>query len=241
MSCTVKVRHYDVSVQSKRRAAAYDVLSEFPFPPTDSRVLCYLDSDDWSIFKDEHCGFGKANRGVSGPISKPMDWSLWPHYVAGCCYRTCSLMDNDPIFDFVVYLHDSTCIDAVGLTMTLAHELQHFVQYTHARAQWDANERFKEYWTRFEPPGIYNFQFPMEQKARIIAKRISEKLHGPEAVSSYIERNIVAPVDAPDKMDWEFIRDLDTSIEYDLGAQTIAFARSLGIHLERGSEPDAKA
>ena len=43
------------------------------------------------------------------------------------------------IFDELIYLHGSTCASEVGLTMTFAHELQHFVQHGNMLTLWAAN------------------------------------------------------------------------------------------------------
>jgi len=73
-------------------------------------------------------------------------------------------------FASVIYLHGSTCEKDVGLTITFAHELQHFLQYANERRLWAVNsllvnlpnlptEDLKAIW-----------DFPIEREARIVAK-----------------------------------------------------------------------
>jgi hypothetical protein len=229
MKPTIKVEEFDPVIRRRRERAAENVLREFEPWATEDRLLCFLDADDWPNFKDEEIGFGKANRGVSGPVKKGLDWYGWPPHVVGCFYPTISLSDTDPIFDFVAYLHASTCEDDLGLTMTLAHEVQHFLQCACTPDLWKANDVFKAYCRRFQPQEIYSHQLPLEQDARIVAKRITIRLHGPDAVDRYMEKNIKDPVDDLDGKNWQFIQALDVSKPFDLGVETVAFAERLGI------------
>ena len=43
------------------------------------------------------------------------------------------------VIDDLVYLYGSTCADEVGLTMTLAHKLQHAIQHGKERNVWAVN------------------------------------------------------------------------------------------------------
>lgn len=229
MKPIIKVEECDPAIRRRREMAAQAVLREFQSWPTEGRLLCFFDNDDWPSFKDAEIGFGKANRGISGPVKAGTNWQEWPPHVVGCFYRTTSLMDTDPIFDFVTYLHDSSCNEEVGLTMTFAHEVQHFMQHACTPDLWRANDCFKIYCREFQPKGIYNHQFPLEQDARIVAKRIALRLHGPDDANRYIEKNVANPIDDLDSKNWRFIQDLDVSKAYDLRVETVAFAERLGI------------
>src|ERR1700678_94070 len=221
MSVIIEARPLYSTTGEARAAAARTVLAVFPGLPTTPRLLCFFDDEDWPLFKDEGFGLGKANRGLSAAVKKCSTWPWrdWPPHVVEKFYAAYPSDDREPKFDFVTYLHNSSCEIPVGLTMTYTHELQHFVQYTNMQGVWKANERFKN-WSRDFETGLFSHDLPIEQEARIVAKRIAIQIHGPVAVSRYIEDNIADPVDELDFKNWEFVNGLDVSKPYDLKLQT---------------------
>jgi hypothetical protein len=132
------------------------------------------------------------------------------------------LDDNEPAFDFVTYLHNSSCEDPVGMTMTFAHELRHFIQWATMPKTWKANQRFKkrllECITGFE-----SHDLPIELDARIEAKRIAIRIHGREAVNRYIEKNIASPINDLDRRNWVLVESLDVAKPYDPETETELF------------------
>jgi len=225
---TVIVRPKSSSETRRREEAAHQVLSAFGALPL-GRLLCYFDDQDCWAFKDEHIGFGKANRGLSGPVTKSTNFQDWPMDIVMAIYPSYSLDDNEPAFDFVTYLHDSSCDDPIGMTMTFTHELQHFVQYSTMPAVWKANERFKK--RRLESDtGFDSHELPIEKEARIVAKRIAIRIHGLDAVNRYIARSIENAVDDLDRRNWCFIQNLDVSKPYDVEVETILFDNELKTH-----------
>jgi hypothetical protein len=125
---TVIVMPAGASGNSARENAAHDVLLRFgKLPP--GRLLCFFDDEDCLVLKSESVGFGKANRGVSSPVTAPSDFYGWPMEAIRCIYPSMSLDDNRSAFDFVTYLHNSSCLDPLGMTMTFAHELRHFTEF----------------------------------------------------------------------------------------------------------------
>src|ERR1700723_609232 len=223
------IKPKDAPETERRQKAARQVLLALgELPP--ARLLCFFDSQDCWAFKDETMGFGKANRGLSGPIKKPTDLQNWPWDVIECVFP--SLYDNTAAFDFVIYLHDSTCEDPIAMTMPFAHELQHFVQWGTMRAVFQANEKFRG--RRLESgTGFDSHEMPIEKDARIVAKRIAIRIHGREAVDSYIARNIANPVNDGDSRNWIFIEGLDVSKPYDVEVETKLFGDKLASHLSR--------
>jgi len=218
MQPTIVVEHFDSDVCQKREAAAREVWLAFgDLPP--GRLLCFFDDQDHCVFKNENVGFGEANRAVSGPVWTPADLRDWPLDIIRHVFSSHSLDDNKPAFDFVIYVHNSTCEDPVGLTMTFAHELQHFVQWATMRSVWKANERFKDWAQNFET-GLYSHNLPIEKDARIVAKRIAIRIHGREAVDRYIEKNIASPVNDLDGRNWRFIESIDVAKPYDVEVET---------------------
>ena len=138
MPPTVKVKSDNDAVAKHREALAQRVIAYFGNAIPDLTILCFFDDADWQPFKDH---FGAANRGFYGPIKEDsFSWPVWPDYA------TDYIFVDDPtsfhwkrVFDHVIYLHGSTCTDDVGLTMTFAHELQHFVQHSTVLNLWAAN------------------------------------------------------------------------------------------------------
>lgn len=222
---TVIVRSKDASETERRKEAARQCLVTFGVLPA-GRLLCYFDNVDWWAFKDERIGFGKANRGLSGLVTKSTNFQDWPIYVVMSIYPLCS---EEPAFDFVTYLHDSSCNDPVGMAMTFTHELQHFVQYSTMPAVWKANERFKK--RRMESDtGFDSHELPIEKEARIVAKRIAVRIHGLDAVNRYITKSIENAVDDLDRRNWSFIQNLDVSKPYDVELDTLSFDSELKNH-----------
>jgi Zn-dependent peptidase ImmA (M78 family) len=138
------------------------------------------------------------------------------------------------VYDQVIYLYGTTCADSVGRVMTLAHELQHFVQYGFHR---ELHKRNFEFCGRLPA-----YEIPTEKEARITAKRIAEKLCGMEQVAHYIARKI-SDADSrgaleadeikqweDEAKDWRFIQKLDSSISYDLEIETERVRRRLAEH-----------
>jgi hypothetical protein len=228
MSCaqtTVIVRPKGASETRRREEAAHQVLSAFGALPA-GRLLCYFDEQDCWAFKDGTLGLGKANRGLSGPVTKPTDFQGWPWEVVSCIYTSLSVDDSQAAFDFVTYLHDSSCEDPVGLTMTFAHELQHFIQWATMPTVWEANARFVK--RRLESvAGFDSHELPVEKDARIVAKRIAIRIHGREAVDRCIEKNIANPMDDLDQRNWLFVKGLDVAKPFDVELETVLFGNDL--------------
>ena len=228
---SVVVKPKNTSESKRRQDAAGQVLLAFGDLPR-GRLLCFFDSEDCGAFKDEIIGFGKANRGVSVPISKPSSLRGWPDEIVSIIYPSWSLDDKNRTFDFVTYLHDSTCEDPVAMTMTFAHELQHFVQCGTMRAVFEANEAFRALRLK-SGDGFDSHELPIEKDARIVAKRIAIRILGRKAVDQYIARNIANPVNDGDRRNWSFISGLDVSKPYDLEVETKLFGQELESRLAR--------
>lgn len=109
----------------------------------------------------------------------------------------------------------------MGLAWTFAHELQHFVQHVTAPEQWNAGRLIRN---DIAYAGLGWCDIPSEREARIVAKRVSEALFGAEAVRLFIEAKISqCGGNKDDAADWECVRGLDTSLQYDLATETTLF------------------
>jgi hypothetical protein len=120
-------------------------------------------------------------------------------------------------FASIIYLHGSTCESDIGLALSFAHELQHFLQYSQKKSVWAMNtllidlrnEEFKVWW-----------DFPIEIEARVIAKRVAEELFGTKPVNEYILARIAAQITDNDVEDWRFVQGIDAAVLYDLAEAT---------------------
>lgn len=163
-----------------------------------------------------------ANRGVyMRRDSSPAEWQ-----------EACTFIGSLPDFDNLIYIHGSTCSKEVALTMTLAHELQHFVQYGTAPRLFAENTL--AYVTLanlgrsdFDALGLRACDVPHEREARIVAKRVAESLLGAEVVRQHVDAKMAEFVSEQDAADWDCIQRLDSSAHYDLAAETMVFFRRL--------------
>jgi len=174
------------------------------------RVVCIFDKND--CLKSQ-LGRDPAVRGGFLP-TEGLPLFFFPQYmrdiIAPIDERT-----NECAFPYagIILLHGSTCEADVGLTLTFAHELQHFLQYTTEKPLWIMNkllmglhnEEFKVMW-----------DFPIEIEARTTAKKVAESLFGAEPVRELIQERIKAHITDGDVQDWEFVQGIVSSVPYKL-------------------------
>ncbi len=177
MPPTVIVKSADVLIKSQREAAAKRVITQFGDQIPDRKLLCFFDDEDWKDFRDR---FGIANRGFYRQLSEGPLMS-WPRYLQNHIFV--QNLQAPPwrqlAFDHVTYLYGSTCSDEVGMTMTFAHELQHFIQRSNGIHMWAANSSAA--WldkTTLAATGLRPCDIPHEREARIVSKRTAEQLFG---------------------------------------------------------------
>lgn len=226
MSVDVVVRGRDDSLVTARKASTKQVLQYFTDKLPELRLLVFLDDTDAPTLKS-----GVENRGLFSPISSKnyFRMKVWPRAVAEAL-RTINLaaLESTYHYDCIVYLHDSTCNSEDSLTMTVAHELQHFIQYGFNRSIWAWNTVV----TNLPMPTIDAFgltwrDIPIEHEARIVAKQASEAILGRETTAKYIEYRKSQRLTNKDAADWEFIQSIDTTQVYDCVVQTQALFRRL--------------
>src|ERR1700722_1371768 len=219
MAVTLEVMSNDLAEREKRKVAAVRVKNstEVDGKLPDLKLLAFLDDgDDPDVKRD----YGRA-RGISGPIranSPTMKWLVDP--ILGMPRR---LRD-----DYGIYLHGSTCADEIALTMTFAHELQHFVQYEFKRKLWAVSRLIRELAMETQVKERLNWpDIPHEREARIVAKRVGVNLLGDDRVRDYIALRISENVSVEDVEDWRFSLDVDPSAPYDLTTETGRVLRRL--------------
>ncbi len=213
MPTKVIVKSWDLSVKAKIEKRAQAVLNEFyDTLQSDRKLLCFFDDQDCQSFKEQ---IGQTNRGFFRTLTdgRPLG-DDWPNYLrevlhvrmGGCSYE----------FHEVIYLHESTCSNPIGLTMTLAHELQHSVQHGKSPKLFWANHLL----TQLDRSIINSLELvwcdiPTEFEARIVAKRISQKLFQTSEVDAFIDEELAKSVNKDEVADLKCIKEIDTSIAYD--------------------------
>jgi hypothetical protein len=218
MSIIIKVKSKDETTRIQREKAAQRVVSHFGLCLPTSRVLCFLDDEDPPSLKQ---AFGATNRGLSGTVQDGDDLSVWPDYVQKCIHiDDKSFPYTQRVIDQLIYLHGSVCIDDVGLTMTLAHELQHAIQHDKARKVWAVNSLIRRLPTAVDDLKLEWADIPIERDARIVAKRVALDLHGEQLVRRYIDKRSAEAVEPHDIADWHFVRGLTPSSSVDLVGDT---------------------
>ena len=188
---------------------------------------------------EEHAG-SKAARGLYTPV-RPGLLSCVSQDVVHCAVHGDSngYSPNPPEFDHLIYLDGNACRDEIGLTLTLAHELQHFIQHCNSADPWAANKMISTLCkllcdSEVAALNMKSFQVPVEEEARIVAKRTAENIFGPGMVAAYIATKVSearARCDENDAEDWSFVLSLpvlgglgaelpDTTTLYDLASNT---------------------
>lgn len=221
MVVTWNINAKDVEVKAQRQTAGQHVVSYFGLCLPESRLLCFLDDQDPPKLR---ALYGRANRGFYSPIHANEDLPPeWPEYVRKCIYPSDKYFGRTRKIDDLAYLYDSTCDDELGLTMTLAHELQHAVQHAKVRPWWAANSFVHSCIHRLDKAGLKLkawADIPTEREARIVSKRVAECLFSEQLVRQYVDRKIAEPTTEDDVADWQFIRGLMASSSVDLAEGT---------------------
>jgi hypothetical protein len=215
MHLTLDVKSADPEKKRHREALAQRVLDCLQGRP-DRRLLCFLDDEDWKAFK-QVCG--AAHRGFYSPIILTERFWQWaPNYIWEI------VNPGELAFDDLVYLHGSTCSCGVGLAMTLAHELQHFLQHSEQTQLWAANSlvpRLPK--TALRALELRWCDIPLEREARIVSKRTAEQVFGAELVRQYIDHKIADRETDDDASDWQCVQGLAALAPYNLAEETRLF------------------
>ncbi len=227
MSIKLHVKSRDARVKAQREAAAQRVIGYFGMCLPESRFLCFLDDEDPSTLRNDP-SLGPANRGLYGPIHDNTVLDGLPSYVQGRIRPRDRFGRVHRDIDDFVYLYGNACDDEVGLTMTLAHELQHAIQHARVPKLWAANSLVHR--LDMVALGLTWADIPTEREARIISKRVAECFFGEQRVREHIERKIADRITEDDVADWQFIRTLTPSSSVDLVSSTQLLFERLKVH-----------
>jgi hypothetical protein len=225
VSVILTVKSETSTVSEQREAIARHVLDYFGGSLPSTRLLCFLDDDDPSALKS---AYGSANRGGYTPIHDNIPLGNLPDYVTECIFVDDGVSVLFPrVIDDLVYLYGSTCANEVGLTMTLAHELQHAIQHANKREIWAVNGLVPRLDRRIiDALKLTWGDIPIEHEARIVSKRAALHVWGEQRVNQYIDERIAEHITDADVADWQFVRKLPASTSINLTAESkFLFAR----------------
>ena len=206
-----------VENETKLKPLCQQVEAQFQLP---ARRLCrYFARLDNGWLVQE---YGKTFRGLHIPYSERTSFSK---EIRDCFFLP---FDETPAravqaFDNLIYIRPSTCADATALVITYAHELQHFVQYATMPRLVTLNGILRQHLKDLEPTAITT-DIPIEREANIVSKRVAEVVCGTESVKAFADEQIevMGQNDVQDeKARWIFFRDVPSSTEYDLLAETL--------------------
>jgi hypothetical protein len=196
----------NTDLEHNLRSASEQVLQRFKLPSL--RLLCFFDDESPEQFDDlmgpQHCGFHTPVIG-SG--------NLWPEYVDELFIDS----RGNFVYDNVIYLNGRTTASVPGTVITLAHELQHFIQYANARTVWRANSLVYAVLRDGPPTAIKAWDIPFEKDTMRVSKRVADEILGADAVEAYADAQIAA---GNHDEKWKFFRDVSYSTPFDLLAET---------------------
>jgi hypothetical protein len=127
--------------------------------------------------------------------------------------------------DNLIYVHGNTCESDIGLTRTLAHEPQHFLQCSNYRKLWAIEGLFQK--PVPNPDLKANWETPSEVEARIVAKKVTNACFTREQVDNCIPERIEQATSLNDRGNWRFVQSLDPMVEYDFVKRDRGAAQTL--------------
>jgi hypothetical protein len=210
MPVTLHAKSGDAAVRHHREATAQRVIDYFGDRLPPMRLLCFLDDNDSGRLRGERGRYETIHDGT--PLAH------LPDYVSERIYVDDHVSFYFPrVIDGLVFLYGSTCANEVGLSMTLAHELQHTVQRNNMRQLWAANSLVNQLKNEvFDTLKMTWSDIPIEREARIVSKHAAVQLFDEQRVTEYIEERIREHVSDGDFADWQFIHSIAPMDSVDL-------------------------
>jgi hypothetical protein len=222
----IVVKSPDLMTRQLRQEIARRVVDELRDQLPNETLLCFLDDEDW-----------KAARRAAGPgrgfYTPARDLNKWPHRPQ---YVEDALLKNGVVtYQNFIYLFGSTCSVHEGLAMTLAHELQHFIQHGSSKTAWAMGTIASSLliglaMRQVNEIGVNSWcDVPIERHAWTTGKRVAEAVLGRDAVRKYIDTRIAA-ARSVDLADWKFVREIDASQALDFDAEMASFMPRLTVY-----------
>jgi hypothetical protein len=225
VSVQLDVRPFASGAIELRNGWANRVIDRLSKRLPDLRLLVCLDAVDAEGLVPD-----RDMRGFFQPVDRHYYRSrIWPTYLA-TKLKTINRSGFEATYNYdcIVYLPNRTCEREDSLTMTLAHELIHFIQFGSDWRIWAWNtvianlnrETIREMQLTWK-------DIPIEWEARLFAKRIAEELVGSGRTAEYIEFRITENVTERDVADWKFVKALNPHNASNTGEMTKALFNRL--------------
>lgn len=207
---SVRVEFKSVQLEENRKALCLSVLEAFHLPAL--RLLCYLDDvNPQELLNELRAEF---LCGIHAPVLGSGTLAL-PPYVSSFFIDQST---GEITFDNFIYVCARATDTEVGTAITLAHELQHFVQCGTGKKILHVNNLLYQNVRSFEPAwDAKPWDIPSEYEAMLVSKRIAQKLFAPDIVTDFAKSQIASGEDIGK---WEFFLELDTETNFELLRQT---------------------
>ncbi len=193
----MQVQAKNPAVEANRKATSNLVLDYFGFDVPGSHLLCFLDDIDFVELKS---GTMEGNRGAfvaSLYRSILANCPPLPHYVRDMYDLSHNIGRR---FSSLIYIHGSTCEPRESLVITLAHELEHFTQFSRQPRLYEA-DRILEVLRGYRP------DLPSESDALLVSKRVATELCGEGRICDYANSQMEIAKDC-DRPRWEYFLSL---------------------------------
>ncbi len=129
---------------------------------------------------------------------------------------------QDRTYDILIYLTHRVCQSTTGTVITIAHELQHFMQYGFSYKVYMANDAIRQIRTIKENNSL-PWGLPAEHEAVLASKKVSEEVLGKDSVLGYAEQQKEAGKHKNDWREsekWSFFLASDPQESFDFLEQT---------------------
>ncbi len=219
-------------LKSRWEVLANEVLKQFSLPSSPSFV--YFDDTDYKWLIE---GLGSTYRGIATPV---LGSGKWPDSVEDILFNECPMA-----YDFMIYLPGKTCTAEKPLfVITLAHEVQHFLQWSNEHTLWKAGSIL--FWNSHTLETLGKgraWDIPTERQAMIVSKRVAESILGVERLTTFVDKKVREGVH---KEEWLFFSELSSSLDYPLLDETVSLVNTYRPQLlklqqsraEAGEEPE---
>jgi len=129
---------------------------------------------------------------------------------------------QDKKYDILIYLTHRVCQSTTGTVITLAHELQHFMQFGFSYKVWTTNSAIRQIRTEVDSNSL-PWSLPAEYEAVLASRKVSEAVLGKDTVICYAEQQKEAAQhknEWSESEKWSFFLGLDPLESFDLLEQT---------------------
>jgi hypothetical protein len=189
------------------------VLKQFNLPL--HRLLCGFD-DERSIWFESHLQLLDSPNARALHIRAAADPTQWPNFLEHRRYSA----KKQPVFDSLIYIPLVAPTNVpFAFVVTLAHELQHFVQSWTEPRVWDANVFLYRNMRLLDPgmPAYETWRVPNQHDAMIKSKRVAVSLFGADIVEKEL-RSLVSNDETT--KEWEFLLGVSPSADCNLRDET---------------------